>query len=198
MNNVVNRSHRHPSEPPPALADGTIQVHSLRMGEMRVANDTGVLRTLLGSCIGLSLYDPVQKIAGLAHIVLPISDGRTDADGRYVDTAVKELIRQMNQQATKPLNLVAQIAGGARMFADSRDPTVGELNLLAVKSELQRLAIPCGDRDTGGTIGRRMTIDAATGVVDVHLLVNSSTPQWMEQLDATKVTSAATRKRKGD
>ena len=46
---------------------------SIRMGEMAVAINDGVLRTLLGSCIGLALYDQNRRVGGLAHVVLPDS-----------------------------------------------------------------------------------------------------------------------------
>ena len=51
---------------------------SVRMGEMQVGGNGDTLRTLLGSCIGLALYDRRRKIGGLAHIVLPESRGKTE------------------------------------------------------------------------------------------------------------------------
>ena len=56
----------------------TSVAQSIRMGEMAVAINDGVLRTLLGSCIGLVLYDRKRKVGGLAHVVLPESRGETD------------------------------------------------------------------------------------------------------------------------
>src|SRR5204863_5527743 len=100
---------------------------SLPMGEIAVARTTGQLRTLLGSCLGLALYDRRYKVAGLGHIVLPVSLGRTATPGKFADTAVPALIRQMQQLVDEErLKLHAKIAGGANMFisADSSN-TIG-------------------------------------------------------------------------
>ena len=90
---------------------------SLPMGEIGVARTSGLLRTLLGSCLGLALYDRRLKVAGLGHIVLPSALGRNEHPGKYADTAVPEMIRQMQELAGEErLKLCAKIAGG---FADS-------------------------------------------------------------------------------
>ena len=69
---------------------------AIPMGALAVAQDNGVLRTLLGSCVGLVLYERRLKIGGLAHIVLPKAPaGRCDTPGKFVDTAVPALIRKM-------------------------------------------------------------------------------------------------------
>ena len=77
---------------------------SIRMGEMSVAADGEELRTLLGSCIGLALYDRQRKVGGLAHIVLPNTHGATDLPGKSVDKAIPRLIKDIEQ-------LVAHLVG---------------------------------------------------------------------------------------
>ena len=72
---------------------------SIRIGALSVASNGEELRTLLGSCIGLALYDRRRKIGGLAHIVLPASRGRTELPGKFVDTAIPGLLREMEELA---------------------------------------------------------------------------------------------------
>ncbi len=61
---------------------------AIRMGELAVSINDGVLRTLLGSCIGLALYDHTHKVGGLAHIVLPQSRDPGGPAGKFVNTAI--------------------------------------------------------------------------------------------------------------
>ena len=71
------------------------------MGEIAVARDDGVLRTLLGSCLGLALYDRRLKVGGVAHIVLPESMGRLSNPGKFADTAVPAMIDRMRAKARR-------------------------------------------------------------------------------------------------
>lgn len=141
------------------------------MGEIGVCRDGGILRTLLGSCLGVALYDRRVRVAGLAHIVLPRSNGASELPGKYADTAIPELIRRMQDLIRdQPLRLAAKLAGGANMFnATSSPATIGELNAQAVERILEELRIPVVGRHLGGEQGRRMMIDASTGMVTVEI-----------------------------
>jgi len=130
----------------------------------------GVLRTLLGSCVGLALYDRKHKVAGLAHIVLPASRGPTGLPGKFVDTAIPLLIRDMEQLAGATLNPIAKIAGGASMFSTSAERTIGLQNIEASEQWLNRLRIPIMARHCGGDSGRRMSLDTRTGRVVVEIV----------------------------
>lgn len=137
-----------------------------------MARGNGTLRTLLGSCLGLALYDTRLKVAGLGHIVLPSAQGRTDNPGKYADTAVPELIRSMQALVDQePLRLRAKIAGGANMFisADANN-TIGVQNQQAVERLLDELRIPIIGRHCGGELGRRMLLDVATGAVTIDVV----------------------------
>ena len=102
----------------------TVQA-SIRMGEMSVAAGGEALRTLLGSCVGLALYDRRRKIGGLAHIVLPCAREKTDRPGKFVDTAVPALIERMEKLAGIHLKMTAKLAGGASMFSTALDTNIG-------------------------------------------------------------------------
>ena len=142
---------------------------SIRMGEMAVAADGERLRTLLGSCIGLALYDRRQRIGGLAHIVLPYARGETDRPGKFVNTAVPTLIEQMKRLAGARLNLTAKIAGGASMFGGNGPLQMGVANVDAVTALLEANHLSIENEHTGGEKGRRVTFDCRTGelLVDV-------------------------------
>lgn len=144
------------------------------MAGIGVRQSTGNLRTLLGSCIGIALYERRLKVLGLAHIVLPDSRGSSLALGKYADTAIPETIRRMQAfVGQQRLILSAKIAGGANMFAQVTNNTtnpIGDQNMAAVEQVLKSMEIPILARHVGGTAGRRMLIDASTGVVQIHVV----------------------------
>jgi chemotaxis protein CheD len=142
----------------------------IQMGEMRAAGEGEVFRTLLGSCIGIALYDRQRKVGGLAHIVLPESNGKTDRLGKFADTAIPALIEQMEQLNREELKLTARIAGGASMFATTRVNRIGDQNTAACVGTLRGLRIPILDQHCGGQQGRRMTFDTSTGSVVIEIV----------------------------
>jgi len=129
----------------------------------------------LGSCVGICLYDPVSKIAGLSHIMLPtvadFSDSRSSAQmGKYADTAIELLLQQMLGSGAVRIRLRAKIAGGAQMFAPVNNTSlagIGERNVIAVKKELARLRVPIIAEDTGKNYGRTVYFAADDGLMTV-------------------------------
>jgi chemotaxis protein CheD len=140
------------------------------MGELAVAKDEGVLRTLLGSCIGLALFDRRRRVGGLAHIVLPASEGKDGPPGKFVDTAIPGLLAEMRKLVGGEVTPTARVAGGANMFATELVRTVGLQNIEATEQLLDELRIPVVGRHVGGEQGRRMSLDAATGVIVIEIV----------------------------
>ncbi len=143
---------------------------TIRMGEFAVSMNDGVLRTLLGSCIGLALYDRRHKVGGLAHIVLPQSRTPGGPPGKFVDTAIPALYAEMETLAGQSLKPTARIAGGANMFSTIVILTVGTQNLDATERLLGELRIPLVGRHCGGEQGRRMSLDTTTGVITIEIV----------------------------
>lgn len=140
------------------------------IGEKQIACSPIKLQALgLGSCIGLSLYDPVTRIGGLAHIMLPNSNSnKTDLRGKYADTATNDLLAEMLKQNARKETIVAKIVGGASMFGLQNDVLrIGEKNIHATKSALKELGIPIVSEDVGGTVGRTVILHTENGNVEV-------------------------------
>jgi chemotaxis protein CheD len=140
------------------------------MGKLAAAANGSVLRVLLGSCLGLVLYDRRQKTGGLAHIVLPQSNGFTKLPAKFVDTAIPALIREMEKVASRPLKLNAKIAGGSNMFADTGSKGIGQRNIEAVQQWLNEFDIPIEAQHLGGMKGRRMLLYTETGRVTIEVV----------------------------
>jgi chemotaxis protein CheD len=141
-----------------------------------VASPTRI-RTLLGSCVGVVLYDRVARLGGLAHIVLPTARGSVDHPGKYADTAIPMLIADFDRRLggkAQP-RLIAKLVGGANMF--QMDPgvrensglNIGRRNQEAIEQILNTLTIPIIARDMGGCTGRRLTLDTTSGMVTIRV-----------------------------
>lgn len=140
------------------------------IGELDVLHGTGKLKTLLGSCIGLVLHDRKKCVGGLAHIVLPSSNGGLASPGKYADTAIPELVRLIERAGGKPEHLTARLAGGANMFGSAGANGIGSLNLAMVDRLLKDAGIPVIGRHCGGHLGRRMAYDVQSGSVTVEIV----------------------------
>ena len=161
--------------PPAAGEPGAVEVISVAIGQWAVAAAPAQLRTLLGSCVGVVLYDRNSKLGGLAHIVLPASRGPVDHPGKYADTAIPGMIAEFERRLgpRTRMRLTAKLVGGASMFqvdtpADST-LNIGRRNQEAIEAILEGLRIPVLARDLGGTTGRRLTLDTVSGIVAIKV-----------------------------
>ena len=139
------------------------------MADLKIAKAPDLLTTLgLGSCIGLTLYDPVSKVGGLVHYMLPDSTKLKNNTNiaKFGDTGIKELYKQMVANGANPRRLVAKIAGGAKMFEVSglsNVGNVGDRNAEEAFLILKELNIPLIARDTGLNYGRTVVLDCEDG-----------------------------------
>ncbi len=122
----------------------------------------------LGSCIGISVYDPQSKVGGLLHIMLSDStqSRASDNPAKFADTGIPLLVKKVIAAGGVQRRLVAKLAGGAQMFAFKNATSimrVGERNAQVSKEILKRLGIPIVAEDTGGTCGRTVSIDLNNG-----------------------------------
>jgi chemotaxis protein CheD len=112
----------------------------------------------LGSCIGLTMYDPNLEIGAMVHIMLPESAGRTDRPGKYADTAVPILVKELVALGCKNRSITAKIVGGACMFEYfGTNLNIGERNAEKVRKLLKEHHISLASEDVGGKIGRSVT-----------------------------------------
>lgn len=129
----------------------------------------GVTTLGLGSCVGIALRDPVTKIGGLAHIMLPDSTAIRNSSqniAKFADTGIVELVNQMEKLGANKARLEAKIAGGATMFqfnTNNGTMMIGERNVEASKQKLAELNIPLLAQDTGANYGRTVTYYPETG-----------------------------------
>lgn len=139
------------------------------MADLNICVSPDSITTLgLGSCVGIALRDPVTKIGGLAHIMLPDSTVIRNNSNipKFADTGIEELVKRVVAKGANRGRLVAKIAGGAQMFAfQSKNEMVrvGERNVEATKKKLAQLKIPILAEDTGKDYGRTVIFYPETG-----------------------------------
>ncbi len=139
------------------------------MADLKVTSAPNVLSTLgLGSCIGICLYDPVTKVSGLAHIMLPSSKTIKNNSNiaKFADTGIDDLLKKMEALGASKRRLVGKIAGGAQMFSFSSGSDtmrIGERNAEAVREILRAYRIPIQADETGGNYGRTIEFYADSG-----------------------------------
>lgn len=141
------------------------------IGDLNVVVPPDKLITLgLGSCVGIAVYDSINKVAGLAHIMLPDSTSFTNQNNpmKFADLAIPMLVKKMESVGANRKAIKAKIAGGASMFSfPDKNPLmdIGGRNGLAVKEVLSKLNIPIVSEDLGGNSGRTMIVESESGKV---------------------------------
>jgi len=146
------------------------EIFKVGIADMKVCvSPNGVMTLGLGSCVGIAIRDPMTKIGGLVHIMLPDSRAITSGQhniAKFADTGIDELVRQMERAGARRARMVAKIAGGANMFnfqGGNAVGQVGERNAEAARAKLRELRIPLLADDTGANYGRTVIFYPETG-----------------------------------
>lgn len=146
---------------------------SVGIADMKITRQDGVLIThALGSCIGISFYDPVIKLGALLHIMLPEQGNMTGANVyKFADSGIRETLRKLAIYGAVKGRLVCKIAGGAKMFevrGSNSIGNIGERNAQMVKQVLRQEGIRISGEDTGANYARTMLLDVSNGTVKIR------------------------------
>lgn len=140
------------------------------MADLKVCKSPDGLTTLgLGSCVGVALRDPITKVGGLLHAMLPDSTviKNNTCVEKFVDSGLEELVKQMVKAGANKSRLEAKLAGGAQMFAFQRNSDlvkVGARNAEAARKKLSAMRIKLLAEDTGLNYGRTVIYYPETGI----------------------------------
>jgi chemotaxis protein CheD len=145
----------------------------VRVADLRIGSNQDVLVTIgLGSCVAVLLHDPVAKVGGMAHVLLPSPalGRKDDSAAKLPQTAVPKLLELMTQLGANTRRVTARLAGGASMFAGLAAPgtiQMGERNTVACRQVLMHHGVPITGQATGGDYGRTVKLWVADGRVEV-------------------------------
>jgi len=136
-------------------------------------NENDILVTYsLGSCVGVTLYDPKENIGGLIHCMLPLSKVDRDKARKnpfmFVDTGLMKMLQDMYERGAKKKNLVAKLAGGAKLLDKNNIFNVGERNIVVVRKILWKNDILIKGMDVGGSKSRTVRLYMESGRTTVR------------------------------
>lgn len=126
----------------------------------------------LGSCVGLALYEPLLRIAGLVHCQLPQSHMNPrlalDTPCAFTDTGIGVLLQEMFDRGAKRERMVAKVAGAASVLDDGGLFRIGERNYAVLRRVLWKNGILIAAEDVGGTATRTLSVEVGTGRVFIR------------------------------
>lgn len=143
----------------------------LNPGEVYFARSPAILKTLLGSCVGITFWSARKRIGALCHGVLPWrpADSAIAENYRYVDFAILDLLRRFEGDGVPRTELQVKVFGGADVLpvsaAKPGKPTVGFQNREAALKILRQEGIAVIASDVGGLVGRTIHFHTGTGEV---------------------------------
>ena len=146
---------------------------NIGIADLAVAASPNILRTILGSCVGICMYDPKTKIGGLSHIMLPSSKKPPNNFKKYADTAIPFMVDEMVKLGCDKSRMVVKLAGGATMFKYTEASVVGDIgqnNIISVKEVLAGLNIRILSEDVGGDHGRTIDFYLDSGDLKIKII----------------------------
>lgn len=139
----------------------------LHPGHSFASAEATIVTTILGSCVSVCLTDPVARVGGLTHYVVPspLSPAMNLDPERVGTTAVVQLVDTLARLGALRHRFIARVFGGASMLARSTSATrdLGTQNADVAFAQLSALGIPIASRDTGGRAGRKLIFATDTG-----------------------------------
>lgn len=121
----------------------------------------------LGSCIGVSIFDPVARVGGLLHFMLPKAPADLAQSGKspymYADSGIPMMFRKAYEKGAQKRRLQVRVAGGAQILDDNGVFNIGQRNCEAMKKIFWRAGVQIQAGDTGGRSARTMRFDLASG-----------------------------------
>lgn len=149
----------------------------LHPGYICTADDGKVIKTVLGSCVAVCLWDRVKKTGGMNHYVYPRSS-KSERTAKYGDLSLPYMLKMILRAGSKKEDLIAHIIGGADNL--SLSTKIGEQNYKLARKFLEKHKIHVASEDVGGSIGKKVVFDTSTGEVLIHKCMKIRESDWYE------------------
>jgi len=139
------------------------------VSDMKISNDPDsiIVTYSLGSCIGITIYDPFVKVGGLLHFQLPDSDINVkDAQRdpyKYADTAIPAFFKTAYRLGARKQRMKVVVAGGAKLMDENNHFDIGTRNYLAARKMFYRNNVLTNYEDIGGRSYRTIRLDLESG-----------------------------------
>ncbi len=142
----------------------------LEPGFIYVGSEKSAVKTVLGNCVSVCLWDTKLRFGGMNHFVYPYTKDKRKATARFGNIATKTLLKNMFSVGSDTQNIVAQIVGGASKEDRPKD-NLGRENVAIARQVLHKHNITIKSEDIGGHLGRKVIFDVQNGqlmVIKVH------------------------------
>lgn len=143
------------------------------IADFQVTGDpvASVITYSLGSCIGVSIWDPVAKVGGILHYMLPESNLSPDKaksnPSMFCDTGIPQLFRAAYKLGAAKKRLVVKVAGGSQLLDDNGTFNIGKRNYLALRKIFWKNGVMIDAEDVGGSVSRTLKLNIGTGAVTI-------------------------------
>ena len=144
------------------------------ISDLQVSNDpkATLVTYALGSCIAVTLYDPVKQVGGLLHFLLPSaqedSPKQTESPLKYCDTGLEILLKKVCARGGVKRRLIVKVVGGAQLTESSGPMDIGRCNYEAVSVQLTKHGLSIRAEDVGGRGSRTAMLELDTGKVTIR------------------------------
>jgi len=144
------------------------------IADLRVSShpDDVMVTYALGSCVAVAVYDPVARVAGLLHFMLPSSSLNVskaeENPSMFADTGIPFLFKSCYELGADKRRMVVKIAGGANIIGEASFFRIGQKNLTVLRKILWRNGILVSGQDTGGTMNSTLRFHSQDGRVLVR------------------------------
>ncbi len=139
------------------------------VGDLKLSGEPGATLVTygLGSCIGVAIWDPVSRVAGMLHYMLPESQ-RDPAKAQqnpalYADTGIPLLFRRAYELGAEKKRLVVRVAGGAQVLEGDSLFNIGKRNYLALKKIFWKAGVMIHAEEVGGSVSRTLRLEVGSG-----------------------------------
>ncbi len=153
----------------------------LEPGHIYFSKEAAVVRTVLGSCVAVCLWDRRLKYGGMSHYLYPSTQKAEEATPKYGNVAITALVRMMESAGCRRKDIKAQILGGAQS-EDTRPFLKNTDNVRVAREMLTRKRIKIVSEDVGGTMGRKVILDLGTGEIAVLKVHKIRQTDWEPEI----------------
>jgi chemotaxis protein CheD len=150
--------------------------HFLHAGQVFVSAEAKSIVLILGSCVGVCIWDAVNAIGGATHYLLPSWDGTGGASPRYGNVAVSILVQKLLEAGANRGQLRAKVFGGGCLFDAMRESSshkehhLGSRNVEMALEILTKAQIPVVSTVVGVDRGQRIVFRTDTGDAEIKVL----------------------------
>jgi chemotaxis protein CheD len=139
------------------------------IADMKISNDPSarLITYSLGSCLGVSVFDAVHRVGGMAHFMLPLSsidpEKAAGMPFMFVDTGLQLFLNKMIDAGAEKKNFIIKAAGGSQMLDEKKVFNIGDRNVTVMRKLLWKNNILIKASDVGGSLSRTMSLMMDSG-----------------------------------